>query len=208
MWCEKEMQHPMRFAWWSKVTSIMCIDRERCPPRRFHYKKGLAGFRLYNKERAIWMRDVADLKEWCGAVWHLRDQEQDLRQADRDAYVRKFRPVLTLPPEERQALQETQCARWWARRWAKAGPLIGAPHPWLGVAFALLLSCTYYQAAYAAETYDITNDRRQIVGDIYDPGHGRRLQIRDSRRRIIGYIEADGDITDTRRRKIGEVDDD
>jgi len=54
------------------------------------------------------------------------------------------------------------------------------------------------------KTSPITNMRRQRVGDLYNPGHGRRIQIRDNRRRIIGYIEADGDVTDTRRRKIGE----
>ena len=50
----------------------------------------------------------------------------------------------------------------------------------------------------------IVNTHRQKVGDIYDPGHGRRVQIRDTSRRIIGYIERDGDITDKRRRKVGE----
>ncbi len=59
--------------------------------------------------------------------------------------------------------------------------------------------------AMAGERYKITNDRRQVIGDVYDPGHGRRLQIRDSRRRIIGYIERDGDVTDHRRRKVGEI---
>ncbi len=57
----------------------------------------------------------------------------------------------------------------------------------------------------AAEQYDITNDRRQVIGDVYDPGHGRRLQIRDNRRRIIGYIESDGTVTDKRRRKVGKI---
>ena len=59
--------------------------------------------------------------------------------------------------------------------------------------------------AMAGERYKITNDRRQVIGDVYDPGHGRRLQIRDSRRRIIGYIERDGDVTDSRRRKVGKI---
>ena len=53
--------------------------------------------------------------------------------------------------------------------------------------------------------YKITDDHRRVIGDIYDPGHGRRLQIRDKHRRIIGYIERDGDITDKRRRKVGEI---
>jgi hypothetical protein len=59
--------------------------------------------------------------------------------------------------------------------------------------------------AMAGERYTITNDRRQVIGDVYDPGHGRRLQIRDNHRRIIGYIEKDGDVTDKRRRKVGKI---
>jgi hypothetical protein len=38
----------------------------------------------------------------------------------------------------------------------------------------------------------ITNTHRQKVGDLYDPGHGRRLQIRNNHRQIIWYIEHDG----------------
>lgn len=55
------------------------------------------------------------------------------------------------------------------------------------------------------KTYVITDAHRKRTGDIYDPGHGRRLQIRNNDRQIIGYIKRDGDITDTRRQKIGEV---
>lgn len=47
--------------------------------------------------------------------------------------------------------------------------------------------------------------RWRVIGDIYDPGTGGRLQIRDKHRRIIGYIEGDGDVTDKRRRKVGKV---
>lgn len=54
-------------------------------------------------------------------------------------------------------------------------------------------------------TRTITNEHRQKVGDIYNPGHGRRLQIRDNRRRIIGYIERNGTITNTRRQKVGTI---
>lgn len=53
----------------------------------------------------------------------------------------------------------------------------------------------------------ITDINRRIVGDLYDPGHGRRVQIRDADRRIIGYIERSGKITDTRRRKVGSIQD-
>ncbi len=59
--------------------------------------------------------------------------------------------------------------------------------------------------ALAGGQHKIRDDRRQFIGDFYDPGHGRRIQIRDSRRRIIGYIERDGDVTDSRRRKVGKI---
>ena len=59
--------------------------------------------------------------------------------------------------------------------------------------------------AMAGERHKITNDRRQVIGDVYDPGHGRRLQIRDNRRNIVGYIERDGTVTDSRRRKVGAI---
>jgi hypothetical protein len=51
----------------------------------------------------------------------------------------------------------------------------------------------------------ITNTYRQIVGDLYQPGSGRRTQIRDTSRRIIGYIEPSGQVTNTHRQKIGET---
>ncbi len=53
-----------------------------------------------------------------------------------------------------------------------------------------------------AKTYDARGLR---MGDIYSPGHGRRLQIRDKNLKILGYIERSGKITDTQRRKLGEV---
>ena len=56
-----------------------------------------------------------------------------------------------------------------------------------------------------ATSWAITNENRQRLGDVYNPGHGRRLQLRDNDRRIRGYIERDGDITDKRRRKVGEI---
>ena len=51
----------------------------------------------------------------------------------------------------------------------------------------------------------ITNTSRQIIGDIYDPGHGRRVQIRDTSRRIIGYIERDGTVTNTSRQPVADI---
>jgi hypothetical protein len=50
------------------------------------------------------------------------------------------------------------------------------------------------------------NTHRQKVGDIHDPGHGRRLQIRNNHRQIIGYIERDGTATNTHRQKVGTLD--
>lgn len=50
----------------------------------------------------------------------------------------------------------------------------------------------------------ITNTHRQRVGDLYDPGTGR-IQIRDTSRRIVGYIERSGRITNPHRQKIGEI---
>ncbi len=54
-------------------------------------------------------------------------------------------------------------------------------------------------------SWAITNTSRQRLGDVYNPGHGRRVQIRDTSRRIIGYIEADGTVTNTRRQKVGTI---
>jgi hypothetical protein len=50
-------------------------------------------------------------------------------------------------------------------------------------------------------TRTVTNTHRQISVDIYDPGHGKRRQIRDRHRRIIGYIESNGSITNINRQK-------
>ena len=54
-------------------------------------------------------------------------------------------------------------------------------------------------------SWAITNTSRQRLGDVYNPGHGRRIQIRDTSRRIIGYIERDGTVTNTHRQKVGTV---
>lgn len=59
--------------------------------------------------------------------------------------------------------------------------------------------------AMAVERTKVYDERNRQVGDIYDPGHGRRLQIRDNNRKIRYYIERDGTITDTRRRKVKEI---
>ncbi len=56
-----------------------------------------------------------------------------------------------------------------------------------------------------ATSWAITNKHRQRVGDIYNPGHGRRVQIRDTSRRIVGYIERDGTVTNTSRQRIGTI---
>ena len=80
-------------------------------------------------------------------------------------------------------------------------------------AFAVALSATPADARCvmswckdgAPTTHKITNTQRQIVGDLYNPGHGRRTQIRNNSRQILGYIERDGTITNTRRQKVLSV---
>ena len=56
------------------------------------------------------------------------------------------------------------------------------------------------------KVYLITNNHRQILGDLYDPGTGGRVQIRNNHRHIIGYIERDGTVTNTHRQKVGTLD--
>ncbi len=51
----------------------------------------------------------------------------------------------------------------------------------------------------------ITNPNRQRIGDLYNPGHGRRTQIRNNSLQILGYIEADGTITNPSRQRVGTV---
>lgn len=53
-------------------------------------------------------------------------------------------------------------------------------------------------------TQVIRNQHRERVGDVYDPGTGR-LQLRDNHREVQGYIEPDGDVTDSRRQPIGRI---
>ena len=50
----------------------------------------------------------------------------------------------------------------------------------------------------------VTNIHRQKVGDLYSVP-GQRTQIRDRFRRIIGYVEMDGTITNTHRQKKGQL---
>jgi len=54
-------------------------------------------------------------------------------------------------------------------------------------------------------SWAITNTSRQRLGDVYNPGGGRRVQIRDISRRITGYIERDGTVTNTSRQRVGTV---
>ena len=52
---------------------------------------------------------------------------------------------------------------------------------------------------------DREDTSRQRIGDVYNPGHGRRVQIRDPSRRIIGYIERGGTVTNTSRQPVAEI---
>ena len=69
--------------------------------------------------------------------------------------------------------------------------------------------CFKFQNGCTADTgpsrHYITNTSRQIVGDVYDPGTGGRLQIRDTHRRIVGYIERSGRITNRHRQHVGSI---
>jgi hypothetical protein len=76
-------------------------------------------------------------------------------------------------------------------------------------AFAVALSATSPASAACLMSYcktpttrAITNERRQRVGDLYDPGHGRAVQIRNNRRQILGYIQPDGTVTNLRRQEV------
>ena len=54
---------------------------------------------------------------------------------------------------------------------------------------------------------NITDPDRRIVGDLYSPKGSRRVQIRDNDRRILGYIERDGKITNPSRQRVGSIND-
>ena len=51
----------------------------------------------------------------------------------------------------------------------------------------------------------LVNTHRQKVGDLYDPDHGRRVQIRNNHPQIIGYIERDGTVTNTSRQPVANA---
>lgn len=78
--------------------------------------------------------------------------------------------------------------------------VLGPPKPASG---ACVLSHCKTEQTVKMRTY-ITNTHRQKVGDLYDPGTGR-IQIRDTFRRIVGYIERSGRVTNTHRQKTGEI---
>jgi hypothetical protein len=67
-----------------------------------------------------------------------------------------------------------------------------------------ILSHCQSDTAASSRAY-ITNTHRQIVGDVYAPRGGQRIQIRDTFRRIIGYIEADGTITNRHRQPVANI---
>ncbi len=64
---------------------------------------------------------------------------------------------------------------------------------------------SYQQGRDAPRSHKITNNHRQIIGDLYDPGTGGRIQIRNNHRQILGYIERDRTITNRSRQKVGEI---
>lgn len=69
-----------------------------------------------------------------------------------------------------------------------------------------------WQKPKPATSWAITNEPRQRVGDIYNPGTGRlriRLTVakgdRNNQRQIIGYIERDGTVTNTHRQPVADI---
>ena len=55
----------------------------------------------------------------------------------------------------------------------------------------------------------IVNQHRQKVGDLYSPGHGRRLQIRNNSRQILGTIKTlptgETVILNNHRQRVGKI---
>lgn len=51
----------------------------------------------------------------------------------------------------------------------------------------------------------IRNDRGQRVGDLYDPGHSRPLQVRDNHGRVRFLIEDDGELVNKSGQRIGNL---
>lgn len=78
--------------------------------------------------------------------------------------------------------------------WFDTSPAAGA---------CVLSHCKTGEAA-ASKRASITNTHRQIIGDLYDSGTGR-VQIRDTSRRIVGYIERSGRVTNISRQRIGKI---
>ena len=64
---------------------------------------------------------------------------------------------------------------------------------------------SYCKDRAATSRQNITDTDRRIIGDLYSPGHGRRIQIRDRDRKIIGYIEHSGRITNPDRQPVANI---
>ncbi len=63
--------------------------------------------RQWENESGITLSDLKGVRGRTGAIWHLREIEMDKRQAERDAYVLRYRPIRTFTPEERAARLQT-----------------------------------------------------------------------------------------------------
>ena len=78
---------------------------------------------------------------------------------------------------------------------------------------SVVLSCDYYCRKQGGSVVSIpsrayiTDKDRRVVGDVYNPGPGRRVQIRDKHRRVKWYIDKNGNITDKHRRVRGNIND-
>jgi hypothetical protein len=73
------------------------------------------------------------------------------------------------------------------------------------IAFFLVFNVTDANAEQWKDKAKITDTDRRVKGYIYQPGHGRRTQILNERGRVVGYIDRRGQVTNTRRQRVLEI---
>ncbi len=135
--------------------------------------------------------------------WYDGEVEIDWTEAERRvmAYYGVVDPPLTVAKNKK-----VRDPNGWAATWIVVGGLA------LFLFFIFMVEAhacamSYCQDDAPERTYVRSNweSGRQIVGDLYDPGHGRPIQIRNNSRQIIGTID-DRKVLDEARRILGEID--
>jgi hypothetical protein len=84
---------------WNHTPTVTARQTLEAQARNLH--KNLRRERFAEKAAGVEKPEVTltvlrDVRDRVGAIWYLRDLEQDARQAKRVAYVKKYRPVQTL----------------------------------------------------------------------------------------------------------------